>query len=106
MKYYCKSYVFIFRLVQQVKDISNTKSALNYAAANKIQAEYDNVMALTRLRGEIATDMDRIVVLLQANQGNEVISIAEGKYYFYKPKTCEDFLCILFYITTPLLCCI
>lgn len=94
MKYYCKSYVFIFRLVQQVKDISNTKSALNYAAANKIQAEYDNVMALTRLQGEIATDMDRIVVLLQANQGNEVISIAEGKYYFYKPTTCEDFICI------------
>ncbi|XP_050360803.1 inositol polyphosphate-4-phosphatase type I A [Nymphalis io] len=67
----------LIRLVQQVKDISNTKAALNYAAANKIQAEYDNVMALIRLRDEISTDMDRIVVLLQAVQRNEVMNIAE-----------------------------
>lgn len=72
-------FISISRIVQQVKDISNTKAALNFAAANKIQAEYDNLIALKRLRDEILTDMERIVVLLQANQRDEVISITGGK---------------------------
>ncbi|XP_072930863.1 inositol polyphosphate-4-phosphatase type I A isoform X2 [Epargyreus clarus] len=68
----------LIRLVQQVKDINSTKAALNSATANKIQTEYDNVIALRKLREDVVTDMDRIVVLLQAKQNADVINTLEG----------------------------
>ncbi|CAK1588461.1 unnamed protein product [Parnassius mnemosyne] len=67
----------LIRLVQQVKDINSTKAALNSATANKIQAEYDNVIALRRLCDEAGTDMDRILVLLQAKQNAEIVTVTE-----------------------------
>ncbi|XP_045784070.1 inositol polyphosphate-4-phosphatase type I A [Maniola jurtina] len=92
----------LIRLVQQVKDITNTKAALNFAAANKIQAEYDNVIALRRLRDEILTDMERIIVLLQANQHTEVISItgviktkAKSMLALWEPAVVEESLAII-----------
>ncbi|XP_068617710.1 inositol polyphosphate-4-phosphatase type I A [Battus philenor] len=65
----------LIRLVQQVKDINSTKAALNSAAANKIQAEYENVVAVRRLDEEASIDMDRILVLLQAKQTTEIITV-------------------------------
>ncbi|XP_045510028.1 inositol polyphosphate-4-phosphatase type I A [Colias croceus] len=92
----------LIRLVQQVKDINSTKAALNSAAANKIQTEYDNVMALRTLRDEIVTDMDRIVVLIQANQCIEVRHITEviktktkGMLALWEPKVIEESLAII-----------
>ncbi|KAL0902147.1 hypothetical protein ABMA27_000089 [Loxostege sticticalis] len=67
----------LIRLVQQVKDVNSSKAELN-SATNKIQAEYDNVMAVARLRDEILHDMDRVLMLLQANQGADVLSLVEG----------------------------
>lgn len=70
----------ITRLVQQVKDINSTKAALYSAASSKIQAEYDSVVAVRRLRDEVVHDMERIVVLLQAKQIDEVLNTVEGKF--------------------------
>lgn len=67
------------RLVQQVKDINSSKAALNLATANKIQVEYDNVVALRRLCEEAGNDMDRVLVLLQAMQKEEILTVIEGK---------------------------
>ncbi|XP_039764060.1 inositol polyphosphate-4-phosphatase type I A-like isoform X2 [Pararge aegeria] len=92
----------LIRLVQQVKDITNTKAALNFAAANKIQAEYDNVVAVRRLRDEILADMERIVVLLQANQRKEVVSVigvikrkVKSMLALWEPAVVEESLAII-----------
>ncbi|XP_050683814.1 inositol polyphosphate-4-phosphatase type I A-like [Leptidea sinapis] len=63
----------LIRLVQQVKDMNT----LNSVAENRIQAEYDNVVALRMLRDEIVLDLDRIIVLIQAKQCIEVQHICE-----------------------------
>ncbi|CAH2035088.1 unnamed protein product, partial [Iphiclides podalirius] len=68
----------LIRLVQQMKDINSTKAALYSATATKIQAEYDNVVALRRLIDESVTDMDRILVLIQAKQTAEIIAVIEA----------------------------
>ncbi|KAL4717549.1 hypothetical protein ACJJTC_000698 [Scirpophaga incertulas] len=73
----------LIRLVQQVKDVNSSKAELN-SATNKIQAEYDNVVALTRIRDDVMNDMDRVVMLLQANQGTEVVNLMEGIKYKMK----------------------
>ncbi|XP_063837987.1 inositol polyphosphate-4-phosphatase type I A-like [Ostrinia nubilalis] len=67
----------LIRLVQQVKDVNSSKAELN-SATNKIQAEYDNVMAVARLREEVLHDMDRGLMLLQANQGADVLALIEA----------------------------
>ncbi|CAF4748625.1 unnamed protein product [Pieris macdunnoughi] len=67
----------LIRLVQQVKDINSTKAALHSAASNRIQSEYDSVMTLRNFRDEIVTDMDRIIVLIQAKQYIEARHITE-----------------------------
>ncbi|XP_023937992.2 inositol polyphosphate-4-phosphatase type I A [Bicyclus anynana] len=92
----------LIRLVQQVKDITNTKAALNFAAANKIQAEYDNVVAMRRLRDEILDDLERMVVLLQANQHQEVTNISgviktkvKSMLALWEPAVVEESLAII-----------
>ncbi|KPJ09092.1 Type I inositol-3,4-bisphosphate 4-phosphatase [Papilio machaon] len=67
----------LIRLVQQVKDINSSKAAMNLATANKIQVEYDNVVALRRLCEEASHDMDRVLVLLQAKQKEEIVTVIE-----------------------------
>ncbi|RVE52200.1 hypothetical protein evm_003119 [Chilo suppressalis] len=67
----------LIRLVQQVKDVNSTKAELN-SATNKIQAEYDNVVAVSRLKDEIMNDMDRVVMLLQATRPIDVMALVEG----------------------------
>lgn len=66
--------------MQEVKDINSAKAALNSATANKIQASLDNVFAIQRLCEEAGDDMDRILVLLQANQQTEIRAVIEGKW--------------------------
>lgn len=68
----------ISRLVQQVKDINSTKAELS-SITNKIQAEYENVVAVRRLRDAVSQDMERIIMLLHAKQFIEVITAVEGK---------------------------
>ncbi|KAM3968505.1 inositol polyphosphate-4-phosphatase type I A [Aphomia sociella] len=67
----------LITLVQQVKDVNSTKAELN-SATNKIQAEYDNVVAVRRLREELGHDLDRLVMLLLAKQPAEAHSVLEG----------------------------
>ncbi|XP_028035489.1 type I inositol 3,4-bisphosphate 4-phosphatase-like [Bombyx mandarina] len=67
----------LIRLVQHVKDINSSKAELQ-SITNKIQVEYDNVVALRRLRDELSGDMDRIIMLLQAKQIEEVQAILDG----------------------------
>ncbi|CAK1554649.1 unnamed protein product [Leptosia nina] len=92
----------LIRLVQQVKDINSSKAALNSAAANKIQSEYDNVMALRNLKDEIFKDMDRIIVLIQANQNIEARHTTEviktktkGMMTLWEPGVIEESLAII-----------
>ncbi|XP_075990875.1 inositol polyphosphate-4-phosphatase type I A [Anticarsia gemmatalis] len=67
----------LIRLVQQVKDINSTKAELN-SITSKIQAEYDNVVAVRRLRDEVSQDMERIIMLLHAKQYTEINTAIEG----------------------------
>lgn len=67
----------LIRLVQQVKDINSTKAELN-SITNKIQTEYDNVVAVRRLRDEVSQDMERVIMLLHAKQYTEITSVVEG----------------------------
>ncbi|CAB3226200.1 unnamed protein product [Arctia plantaginis] len=67
----------LIRLVQQVKDINSTKAELS-SLTNKIQTEYDNVVAVRRLRDEVSQDMEKIVMMLQAKQYAAIIGVVEG----------------------------
>lgn len=60
-----------------MKDINSTKAELS-SITNKIQTEYDNVVAVRRLRDEVSQDMEKIIMLLQAKQYAENISVVEG----------------------------
>ncbi|CAH0577895.1 unnamed protein product [Chrysodeixis includens] len=67
----------LIRLVQQVKDINSTKAELS-SITNKIQTEYDNLVAVRRLREEVSDDMEKIVMLIQAKQFAGVNVVVEG----------------------------
>ncbi|XP_022125938.2 inositol polyphosphate-4-phosphatase type I A [Pieris rapae] len=92
----------LIRLVQQVKDINSTKAALHSAASNRIQSEYDSVMTLRNFRDEIVTDMDRIIVLIQAKQYVEARHITEviktktrSMLTLWEPRVIEESLAII-----------
>lgn len=64
--------------MQQVKDVNSTKAELN-SATNKIQAEYENVVAVRRLRDEVTRDLDNLLMLLTARLPEDVPGLVEGK---------------------------
>lgn len=66
------------RLVQQVKDINSTKAEMN-SITNKIQAEYDNLVAVRRLREGISEDMEKILMLMQAQQYAAITGVVDGE---------------------------
>lgn len=65
-----------------MKDINSTKAELS-SITNKIQTEYDNLVAVRRLREDVSDDMEKIVMLLQAKQFAGVNSVIEGMYRIY-----------------------
>ncbi|CAH1647474.1 unnamed protein product [Spodoptera littoralis] len=67
----------LIRLVQQVKDINSTKAEMN-SITNKIQAEYDNLVAVRRLREGISEDMEKIIMLMQAQQYGAITAVVDG----------------------------
>ncbi|KAJ2954177.1 hypothetical protein O0L34_g2411 [Tuta absoluta] len=67
----------LLTLVHQLKEMNNSRSALMTAAANKIQSDYDNVVAMRRIRDDIVTDLDRVVLMLLAKQGAEIVRLVE-----------------------------
>lgn len=66
----------LIKLVQQVKDINSFKAEMN-SIGNKIQAEYDNVIAVRRLREELIVDMEKSIMLMQAKQPKNVETVVE-----------------------------
>jgi hypothetical protein len=64
--------------VQQAKDVNSTKAAIDSATANKIQAEYDNVVATRTLRDGIAVATERVCALAQSGRMGEAVETLEG----------------------------
>ncbi|XP_060809526.1 inositol polyphosphate-4-phosphatase type I A [Amyelois transitella] len=54
----------LITLVQQVKDGHSAADS----ARNKIEAEYENVVAVRRLRDEVSVDLDNVLMMLLAKQ--------------------------------------
>ncbi|XP_053624028.1 inositol polyphosphate-4-phosphatase type I A-like [Plodia interpunctella] len=67
----------LISLVQKVKDVNSAKAELN-SVTNKIQAEYENVLAVRRLRDEVSQDLDKVLMLLLAKQAAAVAPVVEG----------------------------
>ncbi|XP_063633160.1 type II inositol 3,4-bisphosphate 4-phosphatase [Cydia splendana] len=67
----------LIRLVQQAKDVNSTKAAIDSATANKIQAEYDTVVAIRTLRDEIADGAARVCMYVQAGRGEEATAVVD-----------------------------
>ena len=62
-----------------MKDINSTKAELN-SITNKIQTEYDNLVAVRRLREDVSDDMEKILMLMQAKQYGDVTAVVEGQF--------------------------
>ncbi|KAG6444647.1 hypothetical protein O3G_MSEX003496 [Manduca sexta] len=87
----------LIRLVQQVKDINSPKAEMS-SITNKIHAEYDNVVAVRRLRDEINDDMDRVLMIFFFLNLSAVKSKVKSMLTLWDPYAVEDSLS---YISCP-----
>ncbi|XP_073956536.1 inositol polyphosphate-4-phosphatase type I A [Choristoneura fumiferana] len=92
----------LIRLVQQAKDVNSTKAAINSATANKILAEYDNVVATRRLRDSVVMAAERVGALVRAGRGavtgalvEDIKSKAKSMLALWEPIAVEESLSVI-----------
>lgn len=60
-----------------MKDVNSSKAEQS-SLTSKFSVEYDNIVAVRRHRDEMAADLQRVLMRLQATQYNDALTCLEG----------------------------